>query len=160
MPGQPGSLPVPMRRALDAIDHAIVDVLARDGRTTIFDVSGSVERSETTVRERLAAMVADGVVQGYSARVDWDLVGLPIHAVIDGDCSREHEPQVSACLAAQGKIVQAVLTTGSPNLLAIARMHDLHELRDVCGHLAAAGLSNIMVRVTLQRLLAERPPTP
>lgn len=67
---------------MDAIDRQIVQLLQADGRLTHEQISKEVHLSRPAVYERVRRMEAHGVIRGYTARLDWDQVGLPLTAFI------------------------------------------------------------------------------
>ncbi len=62
--------------AVDKFDLAILKVLQGDARASLLDVSKRVGLSATPCWNRIRKMEADGVIQGYTARVDPAAVGF------------------------------------------------------------------------------------
>lgn len=60
---------------LDAIDRRIVDELRADGRITVNDLAERIGLSGSPTLRRLRRLEADGVVRGYTARIDPDAIG-------------------------------------------------------------------------------------
>jgi Lrp/AsnC family transcriptional regulator, leucine-responsive regulatory protein len=143
---------------LDETNEGILHLLAREGRSTMRDIADAVGRSESTVRERVSALEMRGVVMGYQARIDWTLAGLPLLVTIQAYCPPGRSTEVAGQLHRIPHLVQAVVTTGSPNVLASARVRDIHDLRKVLGLFASTALVNVEARITLESLVAERQP--
>ena len=61
---------------MDKTDIAILRALQRDGRASAQQLSDQVGLSTAPVWRRVKAMEADGVIQGYHARVDRSKVSL------------------------------------------------------------------------------------
>jgi len=61
---------------MDKTDIAILRALQRDGRASAQQLSDQVGLSTAPVWRRVKSMEADGVIQGYHARVDRSKVGL------------------------------------------------------------------------------------
>ena len=65
-----------MTEQLDGqLDERLVAALCRDGRADLRPVAESVDAVPTRVHERLRALEDDGVVRGYTARVDCEGLG-------------------------------------------------------------------------------------
>lgn len=60
---------------LDVIDRRIVDELRADGRITVNDLAERIGLSGSPTLRRLRRLEADGVVRGYTARIDPDAIG-------------------------------------------------------------------------------------
>lgn len=67
---------------LDAVDHALVAELVRDGRITNAALAARVGIAESTCLARVKALREAGVITGIHAQVDPAALGLPIQAII------------------------------------------------------------------------------
>jgi Lrp/AsnC family leucine-responsive transcriptional regulator len=61
---------------LDKFDLAILAVLQRDARASLQEISGQVGLSTTPCWTRIKKMEAEGVIQGYTVRVDPAAIGF------------------------------------------------------------------------------------
>ena len=66
---------------LDATDWAILDVLQDDARTSNRELAAAVHVSPSTSSERVRALKAEGVIQGYHAEVDFGALGRHVQAL-------------------------------------------------------------------------------
>ncbi len=67
---------------LSATDHAIIEILQREGRTTYADIGSRVGVSATAAHERIKKLEARGVIRGYQAEIDPALVRAGVTAFI------------------------------------------------------------------------------
>jgi Lrp/AsnC family leucine-responsive transcriptional regulator len=67
---------------VEAIDRAIVRALLVDGRVTLTDLAERVGLSVSAVHQRVRRLEQRGVVRGYTARLDFDQLDLPLTALI------------------------------------------------------------------------------
>jgi Lrp/AsnC family transcriptional regulator, leucine-responsive regulatory protein len=67
---------------LEPIDQAIARELASDGRCSFTDLADRVGLSVSAVHQRVRRLEQRGVIQGYTARLDADAIGLPLTALI------------------------------------------------------------------------------
>ena len=61
---------------IDKFDLAILKVLQGDARASLLDISKRVGLSATPCWNRIRKMEADGVIQGYTARIDPAAIGF------------------------------------------------------------------------------------
>ncbi|WP_084627104.1 Lrp/AsnC family transcriptional regulator [Pseudoclavibacter soli] len=69
--------------ACDEIDRVIVDQLAEDGRAKLAALAEATGLSTSAVQLRLRRLESSGVIAGYHARVDYDLVDRALTALIE-----------------------------------------------------------------------------
>ena len=67
---------------LDTIDYKLIDLLQQDARMTQLEMAAAVGLSQPAVAERLRKLEQEGVITGYSARVDGKKLGKDIIAFI------------------------------------------------------------------------------
>ena len=61
-------------RKLDRIDHQILEILQKDGRIAISELASRVNLSTTPCSERVKRLERDGIIMGYYARLNPQLV--------------------------------------------------------------------------------------
>lgn len=71
------------RRAhgLDKIDWRILEELQNDGRIPLATLGKRIGLSQPAVSERVKRLESVGVIEGYSARVNYQAVGLELLAI-------------------------------------------------------------------------------
>ena len=67
----------------DSVDRAILAEISRDGRATLAHLSDAVGLSVSAVQSRLRRLETRGVISGYRAILDPELVGTPLSAFIE-----------------------------------------------------------------------------
>ena len=67
---------------LDAIDYKLLDLLQQNARMTQLEMAAAVGLSQPAVAERMRKLEQEGVITGYSARVDGRKLGKDITAFI------------------------------------------------------------------------------
>lgn len=75
---------------IDALDRTIVDHLAFDGRSSMQDLSELTGLSRSAVFARVKRLESDGVIQGYTVRLDRKKMGLEIRALCSVNL-KQHE---------------------------------------------------------------------
>lgn len=102
-----------MTGALEPLDRAIARELALDGRCSFTDLAERVGLSVSAVHQRVRRLEQRGVIHGYHARLDGELIGLPLTALIsltpndpaapdDYPQRLEHITEIEACYSVAG----------------------------------------------------------
>jgi DNA-binding Lrp family transcriptional regulator len=124
----------------ESLDRQIVAALFRDGRADVPSVAEATDAVATTVQKRLRALEGDGVIAGYTARVDYDRLGYQttiVRLAVDLDAIDD----VTARLGELPEFVTVYQMSGPYTVFAVgkfeddaalaARLHDLHDDPDV-----------------------------
>jgi Lrp/AsnC family transcriptional regulator, leucine-responsive regulatory protein len=138
--------------SLDEADFRILRELRDDGRASITELARRVHVSRPNVYSRLQRLEADGVIRGYSARVDPAKVGLPVMALIMLGIDHSQIDLLRAALEEMEEVVFAGFTTGEFDGVVIVRVKEVDSLR----HLVIERLRNLPgVKVTQSVLILE-----
>lgn len=71
------------RVRLDETDVRILAALQRDGRMTKLKLAETVHLSPSPCWERLRRLESAGIIAGYHARIDWDLLVRPTTVLVE-----------------------------------------------------------------------------
>lgn len=114
---------------LDPLERRIVRLLQADGRMTTADLARQTGASEPTVRKKLQAMQASGVLK-VRASVDPVHLGHEASAYIGVDVDRARITAVAECLAAFPFIDSVSVTTGPYDLMVKGHFATVRDLYD------------------------------
>lgn len=89
---------------LDRFDHAILSVLAKDGRISITDLSKRIGLSKSPTQARLRRLEEQGVILGYRAMLDPIRLGLDHVAFVEVRLNDTRESALRAFNAAVVKV--------------------------------------------------------
>ena len=67
---------------MEEIDRRIVALLADDGRMSFTDLAKATGLSVSAVHQRVRRLQKRGIVQGFTARIDLEEIGLPLTAFV------------------------------------------------------------------------------
>ena len=67
---------------LDRIDHALIELLQQDARTTNKELAARVGLAESSCLERVRRLVRTGVIRGFHAEVDLRASGVALEALV------------------------------------------------------------------------------
>lgn len=115
----------------DATDHRLLALLREDGRISMSELAGRLAVSRANAYTRLDRLQRDGVVQGFTARVDHAAVGLPIAALIIVTLEQVRWQALRHALAAMPEVVWCAYTTGEFDAVLLVRAPGMEVLRDV-----------------------------
>ena len=105
---------------MDKIDRQIIAALQRDGRQKLAELSEAVGLSPTPCARRIARLETDGVITGYSARVDQDKLGLPLNVFIFVELETQSRDAITAfetALRRFDEVMECYLMTGTRDVL-------------------------------------------
>lgn len=99
---------------MEQTDRAIVAALTADGRLSYTDLAERVGLSVSAVHQRVRRLEQRGVIQGYTARVSHEALGLPLTAFVairpvepsqpdDAPDRLAHLSEVEACYSVAGE---------------------------------------------------------
>ena len=81
---------------LDRTDLQILDALQQDGRLTNADLAERVHLSPSACLRRIQRLERDGVIAGYTARVDPERLGLGLQAFVRVQLARHDAASIAA----------------------------------------------------------------
>jgi Lrp/AsnC family transcriptional regulator, leucine-responsive regulatory protein len=121
---------------LDFIDHKLLGVLQEHGRMSVTDVSKQVNLSPTPCTLRMRKLEEQGVIQGYSARVSPQALGISLLVFVTVKLRGTDEATLRAFNAAVKPVKQILechMTGGGFDYLLKLRVRDMQEYRQVHG---------------------------
>ncbi|GAB4283662.1 MAG: Lrp/AsnC family transcriptional regulator [Roseovarius sp.] len=105
---------------MDRIDRQIIAELQRDGRLPLSRLSERVGLSPTPLARRIARLEREGIITGYSARVDQERLGLALNVFIFVELerqTREALDEFETALRRFDEVMECYLMTGSRDVL-------------------------------------------
>jgi len=100
---------------LDKFDLAILAVLQQDARASLQEVSSRVGLTSTPCWTRIKKMESDGVIQGYTVRLDPMAIGFSETVIVQVTLDNHHETTLEAfgkALEAIPEVLEAYLVSG------------------------------------------------
>jgi len=107
-------LVAPVPSVLDDIDRRILGLLDQDARISWRELGEAVHLSPTSAADRVRRMERDGIIEGYTVRVDPAALGRTVRAVIDvGLGAGVHIDDFESRLAQRDEVTFAAYVTGT-----------------------------------------------
>ncbi|MDM8357343.1 Lrp/AsnC family transcriptional regulator [Pandoraea communis] len=142
----------PKRIALDRLDWRILEALQSNARISNTELGKQIGLSQPAVTARIKQLEAQGVIEGYAARINPGLVGRGIAAIVR---IRTTHAQIKHCLnafEAMPEIIEAHRITGEDCFVVRIAVEDMAQLEVAIDTLAKFG------PVTTAVVLASYPP--
>ncbi|MFN2586589.1 MAG: Lrp/AsnC family transcriptional regulator [Actinomycetota bacterium] len=151
---------------MDATDRRIVGLLERNARLTYGEIGGRVGLAASSVHDRVRKLEKAGVLRGYRADVDFDLVGLPITAFVSLALRPSSPADIPARVAELPLVESLYSVAGDNSYVLVVRAPSttaLEELLDALrAKLEVATRSTIVLSTPFERRpmssLGEGPP--
>lgn len=123
--------PQPPVRSLDSIDRAILRILQIDGRASIRSVAERVHVSRANAYARINRLIEDGVIRGFTARVDQERAGQGAAAYIALKIVQNSWRTVREKLQELSGTAHIALVSGDFDVLLLVHTKDNRELREL-----------------------------
>ncbi|WP_136688893.1 Lrp/AsnC family transcriptional regulator [Halorhabdus amylolytica] len=134
---------------LDDTDRALVDALLEDGRASIREIAGTVGVAVETAERRIETLEDAGVIEGYTARVDYDALGYDVTAVVRLHVGGSTEA-VAETLGEYAWVRSAYEVTGEDDFVLVGRFRDTDDMHEhVAELLTEPAVRSVTVDVVL-----------
>lgn len=144
--------------ALDEIDLRLLRLLSEDARLSQRALARELGMSAPAIGERVARLERQGVITGYSARLNWSAIGYPTTVYLTVVAVLDYEQGlIMTALAEIPEVEEIMLVTGDIDLLVRVRVRDYTHLRDLL--LNRVWQIEGIQRTETSMTIAEMPPT-
>jgi DNA-binding Lrp family transcriptional regulator len=116
---------------VDAVDRRLLAVLAVDGRCSVNELATRVGIGRATAYARLARLEAEGIIEGYTVRVDHGRLGLQISALLLLRVQQRSWRDIGSQLRRLPGAEWLAATAGEFDFALLVRAPDVRHLRDV-----------------------------
>jgi DNA-binding Lrp family transcriptional regulator len=133
-------MPNHLQPAVDAVDRAMLEILAHDARVTNQRLAELVGIAPSTALARLRSLRDRGVIRGFHAEVDLAALGRPLQALIAVRLTVHARDEIDAFTRAVRELPGVLMVfhlTGVTDYLVWVAATDAQDLREfVVDHLA------------------------
>lgn len=122
-----------MTVSLDPYDLTILRALEKDGALTNAQLSEVVNLSPSQCSRRRVKMEAEGIIEGYQARLNASAIGLNLRAVVRVNLnshSEENAKDFGLMLASHDEIADAFSVSGDADYVLIVQCENLERFAD------------------------------
>ncbi|MEO7017760.1 MAG: Lrp/AsnC family transcriptional regulator [Leifsonia sp.] len=132
-------MPTNQQITLDATDHAVLEQLQRDGRTSVAQLARAVNLSASATSERVRRLTDAGVITGYSITVDPEALGYSVTAFVRLAYPSGNYKPFHDLVGGTPEVVEAHHVTGADCFLIKVLARSMRDLERITGKLATLG---------------------
>ncbi|WP_248895675.1 HTH-type transcriptional regulator Lrp [Haloplanus halobius] len=103
------------------LDAKLINALLGDGRASLRSLAEELDVSVTTVSNHLRDLEDEGVIEGYTPRVNYDALGYDVTAILQLKVEGSALPDVTERLQNQKQMVSVYEVTGDYDVIAIGK---------------------------------------
>ena len=145
---------------LDRQDLVLLAELQRDSRQTVQQLAAAAGLSNTPCWKRVKEMEATGIIRGYTALVDREMVGLSLCVLAEVNLTRHNEDDVRRFekeVAACPQIVSCYATTGQADYVIKVLVPDIKAYESFLHEVAfkLPGVTHVRSSVVLKEVKSE-----
>ena len=144
---------------MEEIDRRIVSLLSRNGRMSFTELARQAGLSVSAVHQRVRRLEADGVITGYVALCDPEVIGLPLTAFVSikpfDPSSADDAPERLASLSA---LEACYSVAGEENYILKVRVASPAALEDLLQQIRTLASVSTRTTVVLSTSFENRPP--
>ncbi len=112
------------------LDEKLVNALLGDGRASLRSLAEDLDVSVTTVSNHLSDLEDEGIIQGYTPKVDYDALGYDVTAILQLKVDGSSLVEVTNSLTEHSQMVSVYETTGDYDIIAIGKFRDTDDMND------------------------------
>ena len=106
------------------LDRKLVNALLGDGRASLRSLGEDMDVSVTTVSNHLSDLEDEGIINGYTPKVDYDALGYDVTAIIQLKVEGSSLPAVTESLKEHKQMISVYEVTGDYDIIAVGKFTD------------------------------------
>lgn len=130
---------------LDDIDKKILKMLQENARMSLKDMAAEVSMSPTAVGARIDKMLEEGVLEGFTTKLNPEAMGHYIKAFINLEVSPEQKEEFYPYIDSILNVVECNCVTGDYSMLIEVRFRTTAELDKFLGDLHRFGKTKTQI---------------
>jgi DNA-binding Lrp family transcriptional regulator len=112
------------------LDRKLVNALLDDGRASLRSLAEDLDVSVTTVSNHLSDLEDQGIIQGYTPKVDYDSLGYDVTAILQLKVEGNALKEVVDNLQEHRQMLSVYETTGNHDIVAVGKFVDTDDMND------------------------------
>ncbi|KTG21459.1 HTH-type transcriptional regulator Lrp [Haloferax profundi] len=110
------------------LDSKLVNALLDDGRTSLRNLAEQLDVSVTTISNHLRDLEEEGVIEGYTPRVNYSALGYDVTAVMQLKVEGDALGDITDELRKQPRMVSVYEVTGNYDVIAIGKFRNTDDM--------------------------------
>jgi len=112
------------------LDRKLVNALLGDGRASLRSLAEDLDVSVTTVSNHLSDLEEDGIIRGYTPKIDYDALGYDVTAILQLKVEGSGLQAVTEELTEHRQMVSVYEVTGDHDIVAVGKFTDTDDMND------------------------------
>lgn len=110
------------------LDSELINHLLDNGRASLRSLGEELDVSVTTISNHLTDLEESGAIQGYTPKVDYDVLGYDVTAILQLKVDGQALPDVTERLQEQTQMLSVYEVTGDYDIIAIGKFVDTDDM--------------------------------
>jgi len=110
------------------LDRKLVNALLGDGRASLRSLAEDLDVSVTTISNHLSDLEEQGIIRGYTPKVDYDKLGYDVTAILQLKVEGGELVDVTESLAEHKQMVSVYEVTGDHDIVAVGKFADTDDM--------------------------------
>lgn len=138
---------------MDEKDVSILKYLLADSRQSARQLSLRLGMSTVTMISRIKKLQESKIIQGYTVRLDHELLGYGLTAIIEVKTTKGKMLEIEDQIAKQDNVIAVYDITGSADTVVIAKFKDRKSLSNFVKKLSAIpNIENTITHIVLNTI--------
>jgi len=112
------------------LDRKLVNALLGDGRASLRSLAEDLDVSVTTVSNHLTDLEDEGIIDGYTPKVDYDALGYDVTAILQLKVEGSALVDVTERLQQHKQMISVYEVTGDYDIIAIGKFEDTDGMNE------------------------------
>ena len=112
------------------LDAKLVNALLDNGDASLRSLAEQLDVSVTTVSNHVSDLESQGIIRGYTPKVDYDLLGYDVTAILQLKVEGNALPDITERLRSEKQMVSVYEVTGDYDVIAIGKFRDTDGMND------------------------------
>ncbi|SDK83607.1 HTH-type transcriptional regulator Lrp [Natronorubrum texcoconense] len=114
----------------ETLDDDLVNELLDNGRASLRSLAEELDVSVTTVSNHLSDLEEEGVIEGYTPKVNYDELGYDVTAIMQLKAEGHALPEITETLRDHRQMISVYEVTGDYDVIAIGKFEDTDDMND------------------------------
>ncbi|MFB6255183.1 MAG: HTH-type transcriptional regulator Lrp [Haloplanus sp.] len=112
------------------LDAKLINALLGDGRASLRSLAEELDVSVTTVSNHLRDLEEEGVIEGYTPRVNYGALGYDVTAILQLKIEGSALPDITERLQEQKQMISVYEVTGDYDVIAVGKFIDTDGMNE------------------------------
>lgn len=136
---------------MDELDHKILNLLSANARTTVKEIARQVSLTSPAVSERIRRLEKNGVIAGYTVRLDPTYNRSAVRAIISIYVAPGEREEFQQILHSEDTVEECFQVTGQQSHMVKVCCRDISQMEQLINRLQKLGKTNTQIILSTMR---------